>query len=178
MDESETIERVLGGERDAFDGLLARHSAPLLATLRARLRDREDARDVLQETWLRAYERLGELRDRTRLRSWLLTIALNLVRARRKRAPELALDGDEPCAPAGEGEHEHEELAELRARIAELPARQREVVDLRVNQELSHAEIAALLGITEEASRASHYQALKRLQAALVRARFERGGPA
>jgi DNA-directed RNA polymerase specialized sigma24 family protein len=48
-----------------------------------------------------------------------------------------------------------------------LPARQREVVDLRVNHELSHAEIAALLGITEEASRASYYQALRRLREGL-----------
>ena len=50
--------------------------------------------------------------------------------------------------------------------MRELPARQREVMDLRVNHGLSHAEIAALLEISEESSRANYYQALRRLRAA------------
>jgi RNA polymerase sigma-70 factor (ECF subfamily) len=176
VDESELIARVLAGDHAAFDDLLRRHSGPLLASLRARLRDREDARDVLQETWLRAFERLRELRDPARLRAWLLSIALNLARARKRRAAPLSLEAPDVSEPAALDEHteEREELAELRARIAELPERQREVVDLRVSHELSHAEIARLLGITEEASRASHYQALKRLQAALTRQRRRR----
>jgi RNA polymerase sigma-70 factor (ECF subfamily) len=61
-----------------------------------------------------------------------------------------------------------EEYARLRFHLAALPARQREVLDLRVNHELSHAEIAALLGISEEASRANAYQGLKRLREAFA----------
>ena len=177
--DSEAIARVLAGERDAFHVLLDRHSAALLATLRAALSNREDAREVLQETWLRAYRTLAHLPEPARLRAWLLSIALNLVRARHRRGAERALeDGEvpEPAASSGAAEQlgEHEELERLRARVAELPTRQREVVDLRVNHELSHAEIAALLGITEEASRASYYQGLQRLKEALASPRGER----
>jgi RNA polymerase sigma-70 factor (ECF subfamily) len=173
VDESEVIARVLAGEHDAFHVLLQRHNAPVLATLRGLLA-REDAREVLQETWLRAYANLARLREPERLRAWLLSIALNLARARRRRAHERGLEPGDAMEPSFEqprGAHlEHaEELDALRASMAELPRRQREVVDLRVNHELSHAEIADLLGITEEASRASYYQGLKQLKEALRR---------
>ncbi len=171
MDDREIIARVLAGERESFHVLVQRHAGPLLATLRAQLGNREDAREVFQETWLRAFQRLETLREVERVRSWLLAIAFNLVQGRRRRAlarsglspDELAADpGDEP--PALE---QRERLELLRRGIEALPARQREVVDLRVNHELAHAEIARLLSISEEASRASYYQALKRLRAAL-----------
>lgn len=169
MDESELVERVLAGERDAFHVLLQRHSASLLATLVSFLGNREDAREVFQETWLRAYQHLARLRDPARLRAWLVSIALNLARARRRRPVEQVLAEEHVphlCDEGGELEHD-EELAALRQHMAALPARQREVVDLRVNHELSHAEIAALLGISEEASRANYYQGLRRLKDAL-----------
>ena len=52
----------------------------------------------------------------------------------------------------------------MREEIELLPPRQREVFDLRMNHDLSHSEIARLLGITEASSRANHYQALRRLR--------------
>jgi RNA polymerase sigma-70 factor (ECF subfamily) len=172
VDESELIARVLAGEREAFHVLLERHSRPLLATLRSLLSNRDDAREVLQETWLRAYQHLAHVREPARLRAWLLSIALNLARARHRRAERAAEADDRLAREEREGAgslEEREELVRLRERMAELPDRQREVVDLRVNHELSHAEIGALLGITEEASRANYYQALKRLKQALQR---------
>lgn len=173
MDESELVARVLAGEREAFHVLLERHAAALLATLAAFLGHREDAREVFQETCLQAYQHLAHLRDPTRVRAWLVTIALNLARARRRRPIEHDLqrvleDGRADPGLEAEGALErNEELLALRAHMAALPARQREVVDLRVNHELSHAEIAGLLGITEEASRANYYQGLRRLKDAL-----------
>lgn len=171
MEDRDIIARVLAGEREAFHVLVERHSGPLHATLRAHLANREDARELFQETWLRAYQRLGRLRDAGRLRAWLVSIALNLVRERRRRGLERAggADGLE-LQDGGESAQDlcgREELEGLRAAMQALPARQREVLDLRVNHELSHAEIARLLSISEEASRANHYQALKRLRAAL-----------
>jgi RNA polymerase sigma-70 factor (ECF subfamily) len=169
VDESEAIARVLAGERDAFHVLLARHDGPLFATLSGILAQPEDAREVLQETWLRAYQNLARLRDPARVRPWLLAIALNLARARHRRVPERGLEPGDEHEPSVEhaAADERDELAELRRRMDELPARQREVVDLRVNHELSHAEIARLLAISEEASRANYYQALKRLKEGL-----------
>jgi len=170
LDDRDLIARVLDGEREAFHVLLQRHTSSIFASLRAALGNREDAREVLQETWLRAFERLSSLRDPECLRAWLLSIALNLARARKRRAfdrrPGELYEVREPCVEdrSGESLERGETLDALRRRLSELPARQREVVDLRLNHELSHAEIAGLLSITEEASRANFYQALKRLR--------------
>lgn len=170
MDDRALISRVQAGERDAFRELLERHTPPLLATLRSAV-GRDQAREILQETWLRAWEGLGNLRDPARLRSWLLSIALNQVRSGFRRPsdpthvePDTIARGEEEGA---DRLGRLEDLARLRMALAELPPRQREVVDLRVNHELSHGEIADLLGISEEASRANHYQGLRRLRARL-----------
>jgi len=169
--DSELVARALAGEREAFHALLERHSAALLATLLATLGNREDAREVFQDTWLRAHQHLGRLREPARVRAWLVTIALNLARARRRRHAAQELDPEAAGAPVEVGQdlERDEELVALRRHMSALPARQRQVLDLRVNHELGHAEIAAQLGITEEASRASFYQGLKRLREALAR---------
>ena len=170
------IARVLGGDRESFKDLVQRHAAPLWSTIRASLGNAEDAREVFQETWMRAFERLATLRDPERLRAWLVSIALNQVRQRQRRAAGLALapltvlaqepsGGDRDLSvPLAEAEL----LERLRSLMRELPERQRQVMDLRVNHELSHARIAETLGIREDASRANYYQALRRLRTRLA----------
>jgi len=169
-DDRELVARFLAGEREGFGQLVRRHAGPLWATLRRNLGDEEEARDVFQETWLRAFERLGDLRDVGRLRSWLVSIAMNLVRqGHRRRARQTRLEElPEAGLPVQEegllGLEAEDELAFLRRRIASLPPRQREVFDLRLNHGLGHGEIGAMLDITAESSRASYYQALRRLR--------------
>ena len=166
------IASVLAGERDRFHELVQRHSGPLWRTLHRALRNPDDASEVLQETWLRAFQRLSSLRDPSRARSWLLSIALNLVRQARRQAGLVGVEGDDALdlqpSPGAEEASDvvvrAEEADELRLRIAGLPARQGQVLDLRLNHELSHREVAELLDITPENSRANYYQALRRLR--------------
>ena len=81
----------------------------------------------------------------------------------------MARDPDQEPAPDGSGADSaaaaKDELAALGRWIDALPPRQREVLDLRTHHELSHGEIASLLGITPESSRANYYQALRHLRA-------------
>ncbi len=122
---------------------------------------------------MRAFERLHELRDPSRVRAWLVSIARNESRARlrRKGAFDAASSGTEDALvdPDAHDGLDHlartEELGGLRVLIERLPERQREVLDLRLNHELSHGEIADALGITPENSRANYYQALRKLRA-------------
>ncbi len=169
--DAEIVARVLAGERDLFHALVRRHEGPVWAVLRARVADRDEARELFQETWVRAFERLGALREPDRTRSWLLSIALNLCRERGRRpaARELADAADEPsgAAPVG-AELERAELeGRLADAVARLPPRQREVVALRLSGELSHAAIAELLAITPESARANLYQGLRRVRSEL-----------
>jgi len=171
LNDRELVARFLAGERECFGLLVRRHGKPLWATLRRSAADIEEARDVFQETWLRAFEGLGSLRDTSRLRSWLLSIALNLVRQGHRRKERFAAGALVPDLPADVDVSLEvdlrEEVALLRQRITQLPPRQRQVLDLRSNHGLSHAEIACMLGISEESSRANYYQALRKLRAEL-----------
>src|SRR5688572_13204277 len=95
---------------------------------------------------------------------------LRAGRASRTRAPGLARAPRQSraSAPAASAALEAgEERARIERACARLPERQREVFEMRVLANLTHAEIAALLGIREDASRASYYQALRKLRAEL-----------
>ncbi len=173
------LSRVRAGDRQGLHDLVRRHSEPIWGTLRRQFHDLEDVRDVFQETWLRAFECLDGVREPERFRAWLLSIAFNLVRRhRRKNGSRREVPGDDagladPREEVGESLSRQETVSRIRELLEALPPRQREVVDLRLNHELSHAEIADLLGIAEESSRANYYQALRRLRSAF---REERAG--
>lgn len=167
----ELVAAVLRGERDRFGALVARHGPALAAWIARKLADREEAREVFQETWVRAFEGLAELRATERLRSWLISIAHNVLRQRFRRAAPLPLSAEveEDSGELGVGsELERAEFAErARAALGRLSERQREIFLLRVEQELSHAEIAELLSIQEENSRAHFHLAIRALRRSL-----------
>lgn len=169
--EGRLVERARNGDRAAFGELVRLHSAVVWSAVSRALADREAARDVFQETWLRALERIADLERPERLRSWLLSIALNGVRQRLRRGgPPSGLAEEPRCAAEPGARPESRELrGRLAAALASLTRRQREVVELRVHFERSHAEIAALLGTSEESARASFCQALRRLRGLLER---------
>jgi RNA polymerase sigma-70 factor (ECF subfamily) len=171
--DAELVRRVLAGERERFETLVDRHARALYAILRGRLRSAEDAREAFQETWLRAFESLSSLRDGERFRAWLVSIARNELKraARRSGAREPESEPADP-APGPLALARDRELARiLAAEIAALPARQREVFRLRVAGGLAHAEIAALLGISEESARVHHHLAVRRLRERMTRSR-------
>ena len=86
--DAELVERVLAGERALFHELVDRHTHALYGALRSLVTGREELEELFQETWVRALERLGELREPGRRRSWLVSIALNLARERGRRRRE------------------------------------------------------------------------------------------
>ncbi|MCK6448228.1 MAG: sigma-70 family RNA polymerase sigma factor [Planctomycetes bacterium] len=172
----ELVAAVLAGERDRFEPLVARHGPALAAWIERKLADREEAREVFQETWVRAFEGLAELRDAERLRAWLISIAHNVLRQRFRRArfapanlsDEFDADlgqciGDDVSTPGSALERD-ESATRARSALARLSERQREIFLLRVEQELSHAEIAALLSIREDNSRAHFHLAVRALR--------------
>ncbi len=122
--DAQLVTAYLGGERSALAGIYDRFSPGLYDTAAAMLRDRHEAADAMQDVFLIAAERLGQLRDPARLKPWLYAILRNEVyRRSRKRGRALPTDfstlghGAEmaaPVAPDAEGEAlAGAELAEL-----------------------------------------------------------------
>jgi RNA polymerase sigma-70 factor (ECF subfamily) len=179
------IEAVLAGDRERFGELVERHSGPVWGVISRFLANQDDAREVFQETWVRALERLASLKNPDRLRSWLFSIALNQCRSRHRsktagprlvslsRPPADFESAGKALDPAADTPGPAEQLvaaddqARLLTAIQTLPTRQREVLELRLTAGLSHGEIASALGIREDNARANLYQAMRHLKAQL-----------
>jgi RNA polymerase sigma-70 factor (ECF subfamily) len=137
------------GRPEAFRHLVGRYEGPLRAFLVARLDDRDEASEAVQETFVRAYFALPRLKRPEVFWSWLLGIADRVAmesRRRRRRAPRQGetafLDGVE--ARAESGGHSDGALARI---VAELPGPQREVIFLRFYGGRSCDEIARRQGV-------------------------------
>ena len=182
-DEDALVAAFLVGDDDAFGELVGRHEAMVLAIVRRYATSPDDARDLAQRTFLRAFEaarrslRRGP-RSAVPFRRWLIRIAVNLAKNHRRdaqrwlRVPVEEDDAGRPGPDAGSDAREallrREAERRMRAAVLSLPRRQREVLTLRIDAELPFAEIAAALGITENAAKVSFHHATRTLRATLA----------
>lgn len=171
----------LQGNGRAFEELVKRYQQPVYALCRRYAPRPDDARDLTQRAFLRAFAASKRARLAWRssepfpFRAWLFRIAINLGKnhardgARWQLVPlEAAPERSAEASGAARLERE-EHTARLRAAVVGLPRREREVFTLRVDAELPFAEVAKTLGITENNAKVTFHHAMKRLQA-LVRA--------
>ncbi len=140
------VERAQRGDRDAF-GEVARLYAPFVtgAILARRGRFR-DAEDLVQETFLRALQQIGTLRDPDRIGAWLYGIAVNVAREYRRseaRLPALLERKAAEPPPVAEGGMDEERL---RACLERMPERLRELFILRHIQGMSYRQLGAIRG--------------------------------
>ncbi len=158
------VARFLTGDASGFETIVRRYSG-MVFTLAARLVGPLDAEDVVQETFLRAWRGLSGFRGESSLKTWLYSIALNRVRARRGTLARLRAlfgageaGGDGPdfslvdgLADGGLSPEENavraEERRRLRKAIAALPEEFRIAVVLRDLEGLSYDEVASVLAV-------------------------------
>ena len=166
--ETQFIERLKRGDAAAFEVLVAERSGEIYGLLYRLTENSEEARDLTQETFLRAFQSIGHFRGDADLRTWIYRIAINQARnrwrwwRRRRRASTVSLDsvderGNQPLTgtlPADRGntpEQEtlaHERERVLRAALLTLGVAYREAVILRDIEGLSYEEVAATLRIS------------------------------
>jgi RNA polymerase sigma factor (sigma-70 family) len=155
-----------------FEELMRRHEGEILRFLYRLTGDREDALDLFQETWLRAYRAYPVVDPDGNLRAWIFSIAANLHRnhrrgqARRNRAASVLRDGRPQTSQAAGASQPGAGLmlADLRRAMAKLPRKQREALVMRKFAGLEYGEIAAQLGCSDESARANVSQALRKLK--------------
>ncbi len=133
----------------------------LLTYLRRRLGDLHAAEDVLQETFCQAARRFERLAEAASPRAWLFTIARNLAATVRRRQRSVVALTVEP--PAVE-QTADARLEAMHAAIAELPESMRETLELRLRDELSYEEIAAVLDVPIGTVRSRLHHAVQRLR--------------
>ncbi|MBA2565565.1 MAG: sigma-70 family RNA polymerase sigma factor [Gemmatimonadetes bacterium] len=179
MDEGTLIRRASAGDRQAFGVLVRSHQEPIYRWIFRRVRDEETARDLTQETFLRGLRGLAGFRGDAAFGTWLRTIATNVVRSHARREAGAATQPLDPELPSGDPgpdaallqDRVRNELAEA---VERLPPRQREVVMLRIHEDLSYADIARATGGTENAAKVNFHHAIKRLRILLNASRTQR----
>ena len=173
--DADLVARVLEGDKAAYEVLIRRHNQRLFRAARAIVRDDDEAEDVVQQVWVAAYQKLAGFRGDAALTTWLTRIVVNEAlgrRRRRQRGEHLALIGEETHARAASRTPEEEaatgELGRLlEAHIDRLPDIYREVLVLRDVEEMTTAETASCLGVSEETVRVRLHRARREMQASL-----------
>lgn len=160
------------GEDAALDRLMERHRGPLLGFVARMIGNAQDAEEIAQETFVRAYFQIHTYRPRAPFTAWLYRIARNLCRdyfrsrAYKQGQVSLNLEGL-PAEPAQEStcsDGEKDRIEAVQAALLKVPVKFRESLILTAIEGLSHAEAGARLGISAKAVEVRSHRARRALQ--------------
>jgi RNA polymerase sigma-70 factor (ECF subfamily) len=185
--DEELVARASAGDLDSFNQLVARWERPIYALAYRTLRREEDARDVVQDAFLRAYRGLKGFKGQAKFSSWLYRITLNLCRdwARRERRAAIVQvpEGSDPADLVDAKASDDESVEDLVARremsaavakaMAELPEEQRTAIILKEYHGLTFQEIADQLDCPLSTVKTRLYQGLSVLRRRLERRQAE-----
>ena len=181
LSEAALIEACVAGRSGAFDLVVERHRRSVYQLCCRFVGNHEDASDLSQQIFLRAYKGLRGFRGQSSLATWLYRIGVNvcLNRVSAKAPLEKMTESigdrqyvDTRSESASERLLKEERCARVRAAIAELPRKQRATLILRMYHDMSHQEIADVLGSSVGAVKANFFHALGNLRKQLGSDRF------
>ncbi|MEZ5275553.1 MAG: RNA polymerase sigma factor [Opitutaceae bacterium] len=179
----ELLEAIRAGDGSALETLMERHQVPLYYFVLRYAGEEHLARDIVQESFVRAYFRAGPFRPRSTVKTWLFKIALNLCRdagRRRTRAPEfVSLDQTSPASTpsldiaddtpvADEQAASSDDLSQLHEAINLLPDKLKLPLILCTLEQRTQKEAAELLSTTPKTVELRIHRAKKRLQKMLA----------
>ncbi len=162
------IAQVRQGDRAAFSLLVRKYQKAVLRMALRIVRDLETAEDVVQETFLKAYQKLHLFEGRAAFKSWLFQISINTAKNKLRGRRHEALDISKvniAVLPEAESELEGVDLKEaLNQVIDELPERQKMALVLRVYEDLSFKEVAQIMECPYDTAKANYRHALIKLK--------------
>ncbi len=172
--ETQTIvELARGGDRNAFGSLVRKFSRLVYAAAYAQVADRDEAEDIAQESFVKAWRSIATLDDSRAFAGWLVRIASNLAtdRGRKRSMAQPGEDWEEKIADHGAGPVggllEAETAVLVQEAVAGLPEKHRMVVVMRFMEGMNYAQIEEALGITGGALRGLLSRALAGLRKSL-----------
>lgn len=174
LPDEELMRRYRVGDAAAFRVLFERYGGPIHRMATRHLRNDDDARDVVQQTFVQMHAARFDFQEDRRFRPWVFTIAMNVIRQvwrKRSRRREVAEEAAPEPVATGEGASDAllrvERARRLRAALEALPASQREVVALHWFEERPFAEVAEIVGSTEGAVKVRAHRAYTKLRGLL-----------
>lgn len=170
MEESDLqlVEKVKSGDRKAYSTLVRRHQKALLRMSMRFVKDLDTAEDVVQEAFIKAYERLSTFEARASFKSWLFQIAVNTARNKLRERRDGTMDIDDVqlgVAAVAETTLVQGSIADLLQKFVDLlPPRQKMALVLRVYEDMSFQEIANIMECPYDTAKANYRHALMKLK--------------
>jgi len=169
-DDLPLLDRCIAGDREAFDELVLKHQKPLYGMLYRMVSDADDAADILQKTFVKAFTGIRGFERRSSFRTWLYQIAINLAKnlyRDRSRAGRVSLDDviirRDPKTL--ESLIKKETRDRLYKALTSLPEKQRLTVMLRVQEQKTFEEIAGVMKCSVGTSKANYHHGVQKLKA-------------
>jgi RNA polymerase sigma-70 factor (ECF subfamily) len=177
-----TVARVRGGDQDAFRILVERHSRAVFRVAFRLTGHEQDAEDVVQETFLKAYRQIGQFESRSSFATWLYRIAFNcshdLLRQRPRAGTRQSIDAEDgsdrlsladpsPAADPARTLERRQTDERVKAALEALTGQERAAFVMRHFEGLSIEEIGAALDLGASAAKHSIFRAVRKLRLAL-----------
>lgn len=175
MDEKEIISRCLSGEIEAFEMLVTKYQANILALSWSILRNREEAKDVTQEAFIQSYINLNSFDRAKSFKNWLYSIAYRrcLDRKRKEKSSTHFINKmrkQEKLFDDDKSDKKRIEDSDIFSPILrKLNEKERTVISLKMNEGYSEKEIAQVLGCAESTARVLFFNAKRKLKKMLMR---------
>jgi RNA polymerase sigma-70 factor (ECF subfamily) len=163
------VEEAKAGNQAAFSELVRRHQKTLLRLCLRFTRDLQTAEEVVQESFVKAYEKLNSFEGRSSFKSWLFQIGVNNAKnwLRGQKGDAISLDDVQMsvAAQAETGMIKQDLKTQMQKEIDKLPERQKTAVVLRIYEDLSFAEIAQIMECPYDTAKANFRHGLLKLKA-------------
>lgn len=168
-DTNKTSENISDNLKKSFSDIVSQYSEPLYWKIRHIVLNHDDANDILQNVFIKAWKNIDDFKNRAKISTWLYRIAINesldFIRKQKSNAV-IESDADNNIANrliADEYFDGDKTVAMLQQAIATLPEVQRVVFNLRYYDEMKYSEMSKILNTTEGALKASYHIAVKKI---------------
>src|SRR5262245_54470656 len=162
------VERYLAGDVTAFDEIMIRYERQIYRVCYRFVENRDDAKDLAQDVFIKAFEHLSSFRRESSLKNWLYRIAINHCVNHVKKHSQEFVEVTEYTGclfPSVQTQLEQlEKLDHIRHMMKCLPPKQKAILELRINEQLRYEEIARIFGRSVSTMKASVFYALKKLK--------------
>jgi RNA polymerase sigma-70 factor (ECF subfamily) len=174
--DEEIVQRILGGEKALFEILMRRHNQRIYRIVRSILNNDGEAEDVMQDAYVRSYGHLASFEGRSTFVTWMTRIAMHEAFARVRRfKKETSLESEEAPAMVNFEKNPERDVANqelhkaLESAISSLPQKYRSIIIMRDVEEMTTAEAASALEISEESVKVRLHRARAMVRRALFR---------
>jgi len=162
------VDRYLAGDMTAFDELMIRYERQIYRVCYRFVNNRDDAMDLAQEVFIKAFEHLGNFRRESSMKTWLYRIAMNHcinhVKKNAREFVEITESVGSTRASVHSDMEEKEQREQFRRLVKRLPPKQKAILELRIHEQLSYEEIANMSGRSISTIKASVFFALEKLR--------------